>query len=71
MGTKRPGVFPGAFCFPVFRKEVLPMPKMNPALRGRFNHDLTSIAPSNIRTFDAEVSSIKGIVKLTLGEPDF
>lgn len=47
------------------------MPKMNPALRGRFNHDLTSIAPSNIRTFDAEVSSIKGIVKLTLGEPDF
>ena len=47
------------------------MQKMNPALRGRFNHDLTSIAPSNIRTFDAEVSSIKGIVKLTLGEPDF
>ena len=47
------------------------MPKMNPALRGRFNHDLTNIAPSNIRTFDAEVSSIKGIVKLTLGEPDF
>ncbi|MGY0337830.1 hypothetical protein ACW185_10070 [Limosilactobacillus fermentum] len=46
MGTKRPG-FPGLL-FPRLQKEVLPMPKMNPALRGRFNHDLTSIAPSNI-----------------------
>lgn len=47
------------------------MPKMKESLKGQINRDLTSVAPSNIRTFDAQVSSIDGIVKLTLGEPDF
>lgn len=47
------------------------MPKMKESLKGQINRDLTSVAPSNIRTFDAQVSSIEGIVKLTLGEPDF
>ncbi len=47
------------------------MPKMKESLKGQINRDLTSVTPSNIRTFDAQVSSIEGIVKLTLGEPDF
>ena len=32
---------------------------------------IARLAPSAIRAFDAEVSQIPGIIKLTLGEPDF
>lgn len=32
---------------------------------------IAHLAPSAIRAFDAEVSQIPGIIKLTLGEPDF
>ncbi|AYG01411.1 pyridoxal phosphate-dependent aminotransferase [Lactococcus allomyrinae] len=40
-------------------------------LTNRFNPNLDKIAVSMIRQFDQQVSSISGIVKLTLGEPDF
>ena len=36
-----------------------------------FNKIVEGIAVSDIRQFDAEVSSIPGIIKLTLGEPNF
>ncbi|WP_057743968.1 pyridoxal phosphate-dependent aminotransferase [Liquorilactobacillus capillatus] len=39
--------------------------------RNRFNNRVEQIAVSDIRQFDSEVSSIPGIIKLTLGEPDF
>lgn len=37
----------------------------------KMKSELDLIAPSAIRAFDEEVSSIEGIIKLTLGEPDF
>lgn len=37
----------------------------------RFNPQVHQIAVSTIRQFDAEVSGIEGMIKLTLGEPDF
>ncbi|HFI0464028.1 TPA: aminotransferase class I/II-fold pyridoxal phosphate-dependent enzyme [Streptococcus suis] len=37
----------------------------------RFNPLIQSIAVSDIRQFDSEVSTIPDIIKLTLGEPDF
>jgi aminotransferase len=40
-------------------------------LQNRFNPNLSRIAVSKIRQFDQEVSGIPGIIKLTLGEPDF
>lgn len=40
-------------------------------MENRFNKIVESIAVSDIRQFDAEVSSIPDIIKLTLGEPDF
>ncbi|MDE6376866.1 MAG: pyridoxal phosphate-dependent aminotransferase [Ligilactobacillus sp.] len=40
-------------------------------MQARFNHKIESIAVSDIRQFDMEVSQIEGIIKLTLGEPDF
>ncbi|WEV60715.1 pyridoxal phosphate-dependent aminotransferase [Streptococcaceae bacterium ESL0729] len=40
-------------------------------LSNRFNQNLDKIAVSEIRQFDQEVSKIPGIIKLTLGEPDF
>lgn len=40
-------------------------------LTNRFNKQVDKIAVSTIRQFDQEVSSIEGIIKLTLGEPDF
>lgn len=40
-------------------------------LTKKFNPNLDKIAVSLIRQFDQEVSSIPGIIKMTLGEPDF
>jgi aminotransferase len=40
-------------------------------LRKDFNEVVQKIAVSDIRQFDNEVSQIPGMVKLTLGEPDF
>lgn len=40
-------------------------------IKDKFNHKIEKIAVSDIRQFDTEVSSIPGIIKLTLGEPDF
>lgn len=40
-------------------------------LKNKFNQQIEQIAVSDIRQFDTEVSSIPGIIKLTLGEPDF
>lgn len=37
----------------------------------KFNTKIEQIAVSDIRQFDSEVSEIPGIIKLTLGEPDF
>ena len=36
-----------------------------------FNKEVEKIAVSDIRQFDSDVSGIPGIIKLTLGEPDF
>lgn len=40
-------------------------------LTNRFNRQVNKIAVSLIRQFDEQVSGIEGILKLTLGEPDF
>lgn len=40
-------------------------------MQERFNRQIEAIAISDIRQFDSEVSQIEGIIKLTLGEPDF
>ncbi|MBO0472677.1 aromatic amino acid aminotransferase [Enterococcus sp. DIV0840] len=40
-------------------------------LTNRFNKQVYKIAVSTIRQFDEQVSDIEGIIKLTLGEPDF
>ncbi|ANK60386.1 pyridoxal phosphate-dependent aminotransferase [Loigolactobacillus backii] len=40
-------------------------------MREDFNEVVKSIAVSDIRQFDNEVSQIPGMLKLTLGEPDF
>lgn len=47
------------------------MPKMNANLSNRFNTNLSKVTPTPIRVFDNEASKVTGIVKLTLGEPDF
>lgn len=47
------------------------MPELAADLQKTVNHDLTKMKPSAIRAFDMEVSQIPGILKLTLGEPDF
>ncbi|MCH4168174.1 MAG: pyridoxal phosphate-dependent aminotransferase [Streptococcaceae bacterium] len=41
------------------------------SLVNRFNPQVSKIEISKIRQFDQEVSKIDGILKLTLGEPDF
>lgn len=43
---------------------------MNPLIN-RLNNNLDKIQPSPIRAFDEHVSKIPGIIKLTLGAPDF
>lgn len=40
-------------------------------LHNRFNKNVHKIATSAIRDFDQKVSAVEGIIKLTLGEPDF
>ncbi|ANI96861.1 aromatic amino acid aminotransferase [Lactiplantibacillus plantarum] len=35
------------------------------------NHEIAAIQPSDILAFNAEIANIPGIVRLTLGEPDF
>lgn len=47
------------------------MPKMKASLSSQFNTDLSRVQPTPIRVFDNNASKIPGIVKLTLGEPDF
>ena len=47
------------------------MPELNAALADRFNTRLAQILPSPIRVVDQKFSAIDGILKLTLGEPDF
>lgn len=46
------------------------MPKLSADLNGVVNKELTQVTPSGIRSFDAEISKVPGIVKLTIGEPD-
>lgn len=40
-------------------------------LANRFNKNVQKINTSAIRDFDQKVSTVEGIIKLTLGEPDF
>ena len=40
-------------------------------LTKRFNQNLNRIEISLIRQFDQAISSIPGVLRLTLGEPDF
>ena len=40
-------------------------------LTKRFNKNLDKIEVSLIRQFDQSISSISGVLRLTLGEPDF
>ncbi|MDR3189856.1 MAG: aminotransferase class I/II-fold pyridoxal phosphate-dependent enzyme [Lactobacillaceae bacterium] len=47
------------------------MPEVLPALNNLYNRQLASILPSPIRVIDAKFSKIPGMLKLTLGEPDF
>lgn len=44
---------------------------MKASLNSQFNTDLSRVQPAPIRVFDNNASKIPGIVKLTLGEPDF
>lgn len=47
------------------------MPELSADLYGTISHKLDALNPSGIRAFDKEVSKIPGIIKLTVGEPDF
>lgn len=47
------------------------MPSLAKGLRGIANERIASLPPAQIRAFDDEISGVAGIVKLTLGEPDF
>lgn len=40
-------------------------------LVSHMNHEIAAIQPSDILAFNAEIANIPGIVRLTLGEPDF
>ena len=40
-------------------------------LNNLFNTNLTKIKPNAIRAFDERASKVEGIIKLTLGQPDF
>ena len=41
------------------------------SLENKFNTSLANLTGSPIREFDTFASTIEGIIKLTLGEPDF
>lgn len=47
------------------------MPKLRTELTTTVNNRLAAVPPAQIRAFDEEISAIPGLVKLTLGEPDF
>lgn len=47
------------------------MPELAKGMKNYVNNDVKEIRPSAIRDFDMKISSIPGLVKLTLGEPDF
>ncbi len=47
------------------------MTELKPALAQLGNKALATIEPSAIRAVDQNISNIPGIIKLTLGEPDF
>ncbi|ORN11139.1 putative N-acetyl-LL-diaminopimelate aminotransferase [Lentilactobacillus parabuchneri] len=47
------------------------MPQLDSKLTEVVNKNVKAVGPSGIREFDQEISSIPGIVKLTIGEPDF
>lgn len=47
------------------------MPKLATQLSSTINNQLAAVPPAQIRAFDEEVSAVPGLVKLTLGEPDF
>ncbi len=55
----------------IYLERGLLMSEKTKQLLQRIRSDLREITPSKIREFDQEVSSIPGIIKLTLGEPDF
>ncbi|CAH1852125.1 aminotransferase class I/II-fold pyridoxal phosphate-dependent enzyme [Convivina praedatoris] len=46
------------------------MPGLSDKLKQTYNQRLDLVQPSSIRSFDQKVSSIEGLIKLTLGEPD-
>ncbi|MHA8137506.1 aminotransferase class I/II-fold pyridoxal phosphate-dependent enzyme, partial [Lactobacillaceae bacterium Scapto_B20] len=46
------------------------MPNLSPKLSHTYNKRLDLVKPSGIRSFDKQVSSVDGIIKLTIGEPD-
>lgn len=46
------------------------MPQLANDLSSTINHRLDALTPSRIRAFDQQISSIPGIIKLTIGEPD-
>ncbi|KRL92962.1 aminotransferase class I/II-fold pyridoxal phosphate-dependent enzyme [Limosilactobacillus equigenerosi] len=47
------------------------MPATAASLAQLHNHLLDTMTPPAIRSFDNQISSVPGIIKLTLGEPDF
>lgn len=47
------------------------MPKTKPGLLKDLKHTYDGLGANPIRVFDAEASKIEGVVKLSLGEPDF
>ncbi|WP_268912430.1 aminotransferase class I/II-fold pyridoxal phosphate-dependent enzyme [Lentilactobacillus sp. SPB1-3] len=47
------------------------MPVLDEKLSNVVNRRVAAVAPSGIREFDQKISAIPGIVKLTIGEPDF
>lgn len=47
------------------------MPKLSSSLAANLNHHLEGIAAPAIGQFNNEISKIPGLIKLTIGEPDF
>ena len=47
------------------------MPATKKEILNRLNNNFAKLTPGGIREFDYQASAIPGIIKLTLGEPDF
>ncbi|KEK15779.1 aromatic amino acid aminotransferase [Limosilactobacillus reuteri] len=47
------------------------MPATKKEILNRLNNNFAKLTPGGIREFDYQVNTIPGIIKLTLGEPDF